>query len=217
MSKEKSFYSRLNLLSYCLILILPLILLACGDATTSTFLAPNPTIATVSPGTNSSSSLAARTIAKTTNGVVIPSKTPGTPINTSGGSKAPKSGEEMCAMITKEEAAAILGIVVDKTNPNSGTGFRCNYYSGENLFMQVGFEEGEANKGVLDATKFIYADARQIPGVGDYNLWSGDSGRFEILQGSSYFVVVILSGEMDKIKLLDQATKVAQLVVSKIK
>jgi hypothetical protein len=153
------------------------------------------------------------TVSKTTTEVA---KATIKPANTTGNSKAPKSGEEVCALLTKEEASTVLGLVVDKMVPGSTTGYSCDYYVGEKLILQVFFEKVKGSKSLVDSDKFIYPDATLISGVGDYNWWSAESGRFELFQGSSNFDIVILSGEADKTKLLEQATKVAQLVISQL-
>lgn len=225
MLKEKSFFSRLNLLGGCSLLLLPCLLLACGEeaatpvANQATAVTNVTTGSSISPGQPvlTQPQVSAQVVPETTTQPPVPSKATAKPASNTGSGKAPKSGEDTCALVTKEEASTALGLVLDKAVPGSSTGFSCNYYAGENLLLQVFFEKVKGGKSLIDSDKFIYPDAKLISGVGDYNWWSAASGRFELLQGSSNFDIVMLSGETNKTKLLDQATKVAQLVISQIK
>ena len=225
MLKEKSVLSRLNLLGGCFLLILPFMLLACGEeaatpVTNQTTAVANATnVSPVSPGKPvvTQSQVSVQATAGVTTTAAVPSKATIKPAISAASGKAPSSGEAACALVTNEQASAVLGVVLDRSVPDSRTGFSCNYYAGEQLLLQVFFEKVKGGRSLIDSHKLIYPDAKLISGVGDYNLWSAESGRFDLLQGSSNFDIVILSGETDKAKLLDQATKVAQLVISQIK
>lgn len=222
MLKENLFSSRLTLFGGgILIILLPFLVLACGEGVGN-----QSTVATnVTTGSSNSNSVSvgkptvtqSQTPAQDTSQGTIASKVTTKAAISSKSGKAPNSGEEVCALLTKEQASTALGIGLDRTVPQSTTGFNCNYYAGENLLLQVFFEKDNGGKSLIDSHKFIYPDAKLISGVGDYNSWSAEFGRFELLQGSSNFDIVMLSGETDKTKLLDQATQVAQLVISQIK
>ncbi len=217
------FFSRLDIFGGGFVLLLPFLLLACGDDAASAV--TNQTTAAI-PATTVSSPLPAQTGVtpsqvgiKATTQSAAPSKATTTSKPAPGvvSGKAPTSGEDTCALVSKEQASAALGVVLDKAVPQSTTGFVCNYYVGEQLLLQVFFEKIKGGKSLIDSHKFIYPDAKLISGVGDYNWWSAESGRFELLQGTSNFDIVMLSDTTDRAKLLDQATKVAQLVISQIK
>jgi|GEM_PF-2185919 len=223
MLKEKWFSSRLGFVGGFIILLLPFVLIACGGEAAT--LGANQTTGVTNVTTVSSNSPTPAVVkqtqvpspAPTTTQPPVASKTITKPTSSTGSSKAPKNGEEACALVTKEEASALLEVVVDQLKPEATTGFSCNYYVGEQLILQVFFEKVKGSKSLVDSYKIIYPDAQLIPGVGDYNWWSAESGRFELFQGSSNFDLVMLSGETNKAKLLEQATQLAQLVISRIK
>src|SRR5690242_4797973 len=138
MLKENSFFNRLKLLGGCFFLLMPCLLMACGaEAPTSIAIqiTPAPKLTTGSSSTvGKPGNSQARTSVQSTNGISTPSNNTATkPASSAAGGKAPKSGEDTCALVTKEEASTALGLVLDHTLPGSSTGFSCDYYAAEQL------------------------------------------------------------------------------------
>ena len=171
---------------------------------------------TAQPAIKKTTPVAAIATTVTKSGSNAPSIAPVTVANS--GSNGPEVVVHVCSLLTRDEAAIVLGGPVDQMEASAdGANFpqgsgTCDYTNqGGGLTIKVNFTQ--LNKSDFEAT-MKDLNAEPVAGVGDAAFWVGN--ELTILKGTVDLVIFPLNLTMDAATTLDKAKAIAPQILGRL-